>query len=51
MKFLNEEQFMWVDLFLASSWGVEVGVEPPPGAAGPEEIWAKWLVHFREFVR
>ena len=51
MKFLNEEQFMWVDLFLASAWSVAPGVEAPPGAAGAEELWTKWLSLFREFVR
>jgi hypothetical protein len=48
MKYLNEEQFMWVDIFIASAWGVCPGVEIPPDAVGAGEIWEKWLSHFRQ---
>ena len=51
MKFLNEEQFMWVDLFLAASYAVPPGVEAPDHAETAEGIWMKWLSLFREFVR
>ncbi|MEI3002967.1 MAG: hypothetical protein V8T86_19090 [Victivallis sp.] len=51
MKFLNEEQFMWVDLFLAASYAVPPGVEAPDHAETAEGIWTKWLSLFREFVR
>ncbi len=51
MKFLNEEQFMWVDLFVRAAWQVPPGVEIPADATDAEAIYKQWLSLFRPFVR
>ncbi len=52
MKFLNEEQFMWVDLFIANTYRIPATEEFPAEAEvrSARAIYEEWLHPFRKFV-